>query len=398
MAAMKLGRYLDVLRTPGVGRLALFALMGRLPFGTLQLSMVLLMRREDYDYGQIGAVVGAEALAIGVTAAFVGRLVDRVGHGPVLLATGTATAIAICAEAAAIFAGLSLPLLVVLAVIQGGTVPPISVSMRTFWAMLVPEERLDTAYAFDAMALEVVFIVGPLMAAGLATAWTPAAGMVLCALLYSGAAAGFAGAPAVRAWRPSERAERSRAGALRSAGMRMLVISGAIAAISFGTLEVALTAFAESEGSRGAVGPLVTVWGLGSIAGGLAYGARTWRTPAARRYPLLLALLALGAVPLPFAGSLLAMGLFLFATGLAIAPLGATEYSLIGALAPEGTTTEAYSWQIVANTIGSAGGALLAGLLVEHASIDWALASASMACGLGLLVALAWRRTLVPAG
>jgi MFS family permease len=394
---VNLGRYLELLRTPGVGRLALFALMGRLPFGTLQLSMVLLMRREDYDYGQIGAVVGAEALAIGVTAAFVGRLVDRVGHVPVLLATGTATAIAICVEAAAIVAGASLPLLVLLAVVQGGTVPPISVSMRSFWAMLVPEERLDTAYAFDAIALEVVFIVGPLIAAGLATAWTPAAGMVLCALLYSGAAAGFAGAPAVRAWRPAEGAERSRAGALRSAGIRMLVISGAIAAISFGTLEVALTAFAESEGSRGAVGPLVTIWGLGSIAGGLAYGARTWRTPAAWRYPLLLALLGLGAVPLPFAGSLIAMGAFLFATGLAIAPLGATEYSLIGMLAPAGTATEAYSWQIVANTTGSAVGALLAGLLVEHASIDWALASASMACGLGLLVALVWRRTLATA-
>jgi len=46
---------------------------------------------------------------------------------------------------------------------------------------------------------------------------------------------------------------------------------------------------------------------------------------------------------------------------------------------------------------GSAAGAFLAGILIEHASVDWALASASIACGLGLLVALAGRRTLVAA-
>jgi hypothetical protein len=266
--------------------------------------------------------------------------------------------------------------------------------MRALWATLVPEESLDAAYAFDSIALELVFIVGPLIAAGLATAWTPLAGMLLCAGLYSGAALGFARAPASRAWRPAASVKRTRAGALGSRGMRTLVVATAIVAVNFGVLEVALTAFAEEEGSRGAVGPLVTIWALGSVVGGLAYGARTWSSPPARRFLILTALLGLGAVPLPFADSLIAMAAFLFVTGLALAPLGATEYALIGALAPEGTVTEAYSWQIVANVTGSAGGAFLAGLLIEQASVDWALASASIACGVGLLVALAGRRSL----
>jgi MFS family permease len=170
---------------------------------------------------------------------------------------------------------------------------------------------------------------------------------------------------------------------------------GAIAAVSFGVLEVALTAFAEEEGSRGAVGPLITIWSIGSLVGGLAYGARTWASPPARRFVILTGLLGLGAAPLPFAESLVAMAIFLFGTGLALAPLGATEYALIGALSPEGTATEGYSWLIVANTTGSAVGAFAAGLLIDHASVDWALASASITCGLGLLVALAGRRTLV---
>ena len=394
---MDLRRYLEVLRTPGVARLVGFALMGRLPFGVLPLSIVLLMRQEDYGYGQIGAVLAAEALAVGLTAVFVGRLVDRVGQAPVLLVTAAITAVAIAVEAMAIVSGVPVGVLVAVAAIQGASVPPVSASMRSLWAGLVHEERLDAAYAFDSIALELAFIVGPLIAAGLATAWTPLAGMLLCAGLYSGAAVGFARSPASRAWPPAESVNRTRAGALGSTGIRTLVIAGAIAAISFGVLEVALTAFAEDEGSRGAVGPLVTIWAIGSVVGGLVYGARSWGSPPGRRFLVLTGLLGLGALPLPFAESLVAMAAFLFLTGLALAPLGATEYALIGTLAPEGTLTEAYSWQIVANVTGSAAGAFLAGLLIEHASVDWALASASIACGLGLLVALAGRRTLVAA-
>jgi MFS family permease len=394
--AVNLQRYSEVLRLPGVARVALFALMGRLPFGTLPLSILLLMRQEDYEYGAIGAVLAAEALAVAATAVFAGRLIDRLGQTPVLLVTGAITGVTICIQAAAIVAGLPVAVLVPLGVVQGATIPPVSASMRALWGELVPEDRLETAYAFDSVALEMAFIVGPLFAAGLA-AWTPLAGVLLCAVLYSGAAFGFAHSPASRAWQPTATVERTRAGALVSPGMRVLVAVAVVTAVSFGVLEVALTAFAEDEGSRAAVGPLITIWSIGSLVGGLAYGARTWSSPAARRFIVLAALLTLGTLPLPFAETLVVMAALLFCTGLALAPLGATEYALIGGLAPIGTATEAYSWLIVANTSGSAAGAFLAGLLIDHASVSWAIGSASIACGLGLLVALAGRRTLVEA-
>ena len=66
----------------------------------------------------------------------------------------------------------------VLAALQGATIPPISASMRSLWSRLVPEETLETAYAFDAIQLELVFVIGPLIAAGLATALTPGRGPV----------------------------------------------------------------------------------------------------------------------------------------------------------------------------------------------------------------------------
>jgi len=390
---MRLRRYLEVLRMPGVARVVLFATIGRFPFAIVPLSIVLLMREEGYHYGQIGAAIGAEGIAIGLTAGFVGRLVDRAGRRRVILVTGAVSAVALSAWAAAILGHASVGLLVAVAAIQGATIPPISASMRSLWPRLVPERALEAAYAFDAIQLELVFVVGPLIAAGFATALTPAVGVFMCAGLYATAAAGFATAPAARAV-AEETAERTRAGALRSPGIRTLVLASLVTAISFGALEVALTAFAEEEGSRGAVGPLITVWAMGSVIGGLWYGARSWTAPAERRFLVLMALLAAGSAPLPFAPSIAVMGILLVFTGLALAPLATTEYSLVSSLAPPGTLTEAYSWQIVANVLGAGAGSLIAGVLTEEASVEWALATAGIACTLGLAVAVAGRHTL----
>ena len=155
---------------------------------------------------------------MGVTAGFVGRLVDRVGRRQVILVTGAVTV------ARALRRGGRHPLgrrrsgcWSVLAALQGATIPPISASMRSLWSQLVPEETLESAYAFDAIQLELVFVIGPLIAAGLATALSPAVGLFLCAGFYLVAAIGFATAPAARA---ASRAEEAGSAPARARSAR----------------------------------------------------------------------------------------------------------------------------------------------------------------------------------
>jgi len=176
--------------------------------------------------------------------------------------------------------------------------------------------------------------------------------------------------------------------------MRTLAGLGLLTAICFGAVEVALPAFTESEGSRAAAGPLLTVWALGSVLGGLWYGTVSWRAPLERRLLILVGLLALAAAPLAFAGSITVMAVLLLLTGVALAPMATTEYALIERLAPAGMSTEAYSWQIVATAVGFGLGSAVAGALVERATVPWALGSAALACSAGFLLALAARRTL----
>jgi MFS family permease len=144
------------------------------------------------------------------------------------------------------------------------------------------------------------------------------------------------------------------------------------------------------------VGPLITLWSIGSVIGGLWYGSRSWSWSVEKRFLLLVALLGLGSAPLPLAPSIAVMGLLLVLTGLALAPLAITEYALVDRLAPSGTQTEAYSWQIVANVMGAAAGSVIAGVLAESASVEWALAAPSIACAAALVLAVTRRRSLNP--
>ena len=205
----------------------------------------------------------------------------------------------------------------------------------------------------------------------------------------------FASARVSREWRAAPGAdEAARAGAMSTVGIRTLVASLTLGALALGVLEIGIAAFAEREASRADAGWLFALWGVGSMAGGLWYGGRAWRTPADRRFLAVTGVLAVGLVPLPLAGSMPVFALMVVVSGLALAPVAATGYSLIGELAPPESMTEAYAWQIVAFVAGSAVGAWLAGVVVDAVSVEAALACAPLAAGAGLLVALAGRHSL----
>ena len=387
-------RYLDLLHAPGVARLIAASTVGRLPYGINVLALILLLRSEGFGYAEVGIVTGTAGLAVGLTAPLLGRLIDRLGQTRVLAVTAAVCLTADVALAAAALTGAGVGPLTALALVAGGSTPPVSPSMRTLWPQLVGRERLDTAFAFDALQLEVIFIVGPLLAAVIASWISPEVAFLTGATLQAGGALAFAAAPASRAWRPSAERERGRRGALAAPGIGVLVSAMAAAAVSLGVLEIGIAAFAEREASRADSGWLFALWGVGSLIGGLWYGARTWRAPADRRFLVISGVLAVCLAPLPLAGSMPVFALLVVVAGLGLAPSTAAGYSLIGDLAPPGAVTEAYAWQIVAYVAGSSIGALLAGALVEAVSVEAALTCAPAVAALGVLIAVIGRRSL----
>jgi MFS family permease len=392
---MGLGRYRDLLRVPGVAPLMLAAFVGRMPYGMNILAVILLLRAAGFDYAEVGIITAASGLSVGFAAPVLGRVIDRVGQTKVLLTAAVFTAITGTAFVVAVLEGASATLVTALAFVAGLCVPPVSPSLRSLLPGLVGRDRLDTAFALDALLLELVFIAGPLLAAVIATAISPQVAFLTGVALQTAGGLGVAASPYSRRWRPEPHEPGTRrAGALRTPGIRVLVLALALTAIALGALEIAIPAFAEEHATRDDAGWLFALLSVGSLAGGLWYGAREWRLPPHWRFIVVTGVLVAGLALVPLAGSMPVFAVVVTLAGLGLAPSTAAAYSLVGDLAPAGAVTEAYSWQIVGYVAGSAVGAWLAGLLVEHSGVVAALACAPMAAALGLLLALAGRRAI----
>jgi MFS family permease len=256
-------------------------------------------------------------------------------------------------------------------------------------------QLMPTAFALDSVALEFLFTAGPLTAALIIAVASPVAALVVCAACSLGGTLAFIARPPSRAWRPDARAgSHGLLGALRSSGVRTLAFAALPVGFCFGVIEICLPAFAQEHGHRNAAGILLAVWSVGSLAGGLAYGAITWQRPLGSIYVWLSALLPLGFLPGLLAPSILAMALLVVPAGLVVAPQAAACNQLIGAVAPPGAVTEAYAWPVTATLVGFAPGTAIGGILVEGPGWQWCFVAAALTGLLGFAVVFRYRGTL----
>ena len=166
---------------------------------------------------------------------------------------------------------------------------------------------------------------------------------------------------------------------------------------AFGAVEVALPAFADAEGRPELAGVLIALWALGSVAGGLVYGARQRRGTLASVHLRVALLLPFSFLPLTLAGSPAVMAVLVLPAGMLIAPLIASRNEIAGMIAPEGARTEAYTWPLTALVAGIALGAAAAGAIADTASWQAAVLVAAGAAAVGAAVSAGRRATLAPA-
>jgi MFS family permease len=387
----------SVLTTPGVARVFGASLVGRIPGGAFGILLILRVRELGGGYADGGLVGGAFALGLAVAAPLVGRLVDVRGQTRVLAACTVACGVAITALAV-LPPGTPLPVLLVLAAIAGGAHPPLAACLRALWPVLLRDTaRRHAAYALESAALEISYVLGPLVLVGAVATRSAALALVACAALLGAGTFAFAATPASRTWLPATGVRRGLAGALASPGVRTLLIAQACVGISFGAIEVSVVAFAEHAHARGAIGPLLAAWGLSSLLGGaLAVRSGAPRDPIRRLVALLAVLAATDALLIAASGPL-ALGALLVAAGLAIAPAFAVVYNLAGDIAREGTVTEAFTWLATGIGAGLAAGSAAGGALAASGGAGAGFLAAAAGAALAALVTRTRAGDLVPA-
>ena len=387
--------YKDILGVPSVPRLIVAAIVGRMPVGMGALALFLLVRGSGGSYAIAGLAVSAATIGTSFGSPVLGRLIDRQGQTRVLVLSMLSQVAALLALA--VLAPSGGILLFGLCIMYGFSNPPLAASMRAGWSTLFTDRRqLTQAFSLDSTAQEVIWILGPLLAATIAGAIDPRATLVVMAAFSVIGVTWFATSEQSRTWRSAHVGERHLLGPLAASPVRRVLASILGLAFAWGALELAIAAYADSM--HHSAGPLLAVWAVGSVIGGLLFALRRWPQTPQRMLGLLLLFNLAGFLVLMLAQTPWQLGVLLVVTGIANAPVIATLYVLIESLAPRGTVTEAFTWVSTTFTVGIGAGAASAGIIsdaIEPRAAFWL----AVVGGAGAVLAVVVRhRGLHPTG
>lgn len=390
-----LGPYKQVLAVPGGAAFSLAGFVARLPIAMQSLGIVLLVAAARDSYGLAGGVSASFLVAGAAAAPVLGRLVDRLGQSKVLLAALAGHTAGLGGLVALALADAPAWTLFPAAAVAGGSYAQPGALVRARWShVLAGKPLLPTAFSWESVVDEIVFVCGPVLVTALATGIAPAVGLLTA---YGFTLVGCLALAFQRRTEPPAQpvATGTRGGsALRQPGVPVLVgVAFGLGSI-FGSVEVATVAFTAERDRPAAAGVVLALLAGGSLLSGLWYGTVAWRAPAHRRFLVGVLLLAAATVPLPFASGVVLLAVLVFLGGFAISPALIAGFALLDLLVPMRVRTEGLAWFSTGIGVGLAVSASVTGQVVDAFSGRAALGVTVAAGALSAALALLGARTL----
>ena len=382
--------YVRLFAVPGSAAFSFAGWVARLPIPMLGLGAVLLVADETGSYAVAGAVSGTLALSFSVVSPQWARAMDRRGQGAILRWAMLAYLLSGVAFATAVVAGAPRWSWFLLAALTGASGPNIGSLVRARWAEALDEpSRRQTAFAFEAVVDEVVFVVGPPLVTLLATLVAPPVGFLTGIVLGAAGGVWLAGQrttePAVQAVDPAAPARRWSA-----LNATVLVVAGSYLAVGvvFGAMDVVVVGFTAAEGAPAFAGLALAVYAGGSLVAGLVYGVARIPGTLTSRFLGTAVLFGAAAQLLWGVGSLAVLVGTGFVAGLTIAPVLVSGLSLVESRVPRSALTEALAWTTTGLTLGVTAGSAAAGWAVDHWGAQSAFAVPALAAALAAILAL----------
>ncbi|MFF7992953.1 MFS transporter [Kitasatospora xanthocidica] len=398
--------YGELLRTPGAWTFLAPALVARLPYAMLSMGILLLVTRTHGSYGTAGTVTAVAAVAQALIGPQTGRLADRYGQASVLVPTVLVHAVSVGALIALALGHAPAWSLFLAAVPAGASVPQIGAMVRARWVARFTADgpsdssaaRVSTAFAFESVTDEFTFVIGPILASGIAALASPATALAAEAALTLVGGLAFAAQRRTAPARIVPQPGTKRVSALASPGVRLLAGTFLGVGAVFGGMQVSVNAFADSVGQHDAGGTVYGIFAGGSMLAGVLYGVIAWRRPVQQRMLMSYALLVLGCSTLWAMPNLVALTVAGLVCGLAIAPTLISGYTLVETLVADGAKTEAFTWLTGAIGLGLAVGSMAAGKLIDGHGPSTGFLVPVIGAGLGLVALYSMRHLLVAPG
>ncbi len=357
--------YRPLLLKPGARQFALAGLLARLPISTFNISAMLMIQIQ-YDRWEIaGRVVAVGVIVWALQTLPTARWVDRQGQRMMIPLTVLFVIGTIILIATAMMRGPEpfLWLGVAIASLSG----PLGSLTRARWShILDSDDDIHTAFSLEGAFDEVLFVAGPALVTFLAYTVHPASGLLLAAI---GMVVGISLLLAQRETEPPAHGAGMKGGLGRKVPAAVIAAAGVAVALGsmFGALDISTVAFAKELGHEKWAGLVIGVISSGSFVGGLAYGARRWRTPLWKRFVIASIFLAVGFVVLSAMPNLWLFTAVGFIAGMAIAPSITSQDSIAQRVVKQSQLVEGMAWLRIGLGAGVALGSWLSGRLIDQA-------------------------------
>lgn len=403
--------YARMFALPGAKAFCAAAAVARLPLSMMSLGIVLALNHMYNNWTVAGAMSACYVLAVAVVTPLYARWFDKFGQRRVGIPALAVQVVVMFGFAFCALFRVPIPVLFALAIVVGATQFSFGALVRTRWTYVLErsgnEDLIDSAYTIESAIDEIVFVLGPILAATLATSFHPVSQLFVPA--FASAIGGIiffslrdTMPPVLRSvtvrtqtveqtqdelelgqlpqsavteaapsgWTASGKqyaAAVKPRNVLLYAGILPLVLAFVMFNMSFSAFDVSITAAMEHAGVDRFLGLQLAMLALGSFIGAMYFGSRAHRGSHWRRLIMCLAIVAVGfAIMHTVMDSFIALGVAELLTGLFVSPMFATGNLIVKDTVPDESLTEGFSWLTTAGSVGASLGSLIGGILLDH--------------------------------
>lgn len=357
--------YKAIFQVRGTKGFAAAAFVARLPVAMAPIGIVTMLSESRGGYWLAGAVAATFTLANALAAPQVSRLVDRFGQFRLLIPTTLLSVIGFALLLTATHRGWPSWTLFAAALLAAA-MPSISAMVRARWTALFDgRDELNTAFAFESAADELVYIAGASLSVGLGVALFPEAGVLASTILL---AAGTIAFVAQRGTEPPLRTETGAAGrsAILLRPVQLVTLTMVFVGAIFATAEVTTVALTRDLGRPGAASLIIGVYAAGSFVVGVILGGLTLKAPLHRQFLAAVVALLVTTAPLLIADSVPLLAATVLLSGMAVSPTFITAFGLVARRVAPAALTEGITWVGTGIGIGMALGAFVSGAVVDN--------------------------------
>jgi MFS family permease len=240
------------------------------------------------------------------------------------------------------------------------------VRRRWLWALGEDRTLINTAYSYEALMDEIVFILGPVIATACATSIAPAAGLIAGLIFMLLGTTAFALQSKTEPPSHPRNLEEPHPAVLKNIVVQAVVLPSIFIGGFFSATSIVVVAFAQSHHAAARTGLVLAIWAAGSAVAATLNGMIKWRLNHAQRFLLFLLALTVLSVPLLFTRNLTFLSIALFCSGLAVAPLIVAAYGVAETAVPPAQITETLAWVIAGMPLGGAMASAITGWMIDN--------------------------------